>query len=729
MEYLYRTNHILMLKRFLIGILCAASTLTVHADEGMWLPILLEQLNIEDMQARGFKLSAEDIYSVNHSSMKDAVVLFGGGCTGEMISAEGLLLTNHHCGFSSINDLSSLENNYLRDGFWAKNKAEEIPAPGLKVTFIISMHDVTDSILSYVNAQMDEATRAATIKQRIANLEASYKKGTHYETFVRAFYYGNAYYLFVTETFTDIRLVGAPPASVGNFGGETDNWVWPRHTGDFSIFRVYAGKDNKPAVYSSENVPFKPRYHFPISLKGVKEGDFTMVYGFPGRTQEYLTSYAVDLTINSTNPNRIECRDKRLAIMNAYMLGNDTVTLQYASKAKGLANAYKKWKGEKTGLELNDAIGKKQAYEQLFQVWANTHAGKDYRDLLPQLETLYGRYKAYAELIDYTSEAFFAVEALDFASDFESLISKALADTLSSEALAQLAAQYKTNAAGFFSGYDKRIDREMFATMLELYSSRVQPELQSPYFKTTAAQYKNNFTAWANAIFAKSVFTNPEKLDAMLTNFSVKKAKKMSADPMYRLYSEVAALYAAQIKQYVQPLQAEINILMRDYMRAQMLMEPDKLFYPDANSTLRVTYGNVKGYTAKDAVQYYYMTTDAGLEQKYKAGDEEFDLPKKLVELVEKNDFGPYADASGALPVAFIASNHTTGGNSGSPVINANGELIGTNYDRVWEGTMSDIMYDVNRCRNITLDIRYTLFIIDKYAGATNLIKELTLVQ
>jgi hypothetical protein len=415
--------------------------------------------------------------------------------------------------------------------------------------------------------------------------------------------------------------------------------------------------------------------------------------------------------------------------MNAYMLGNDTVTLQYASKAKGLANAYKKWKGEKTGLELNDAIGKKQAYEQLFQVWANTHAGKDYRDLLPQLETLYGKYKAYAELIDYTSEAFFAVEALDFASDFESLISKALADTLSSEALAQLAAQYKTNAAGFFSGYDKRIDREMFATMLELYSSRVQPELQSTYFKTTAAQYKNNFTAWANAIFAKSVFTNPEKLDAMLTNFSVKKAKKMSADPMYRLYSEVAALYAAQIKQYVQPLQAEINILMRDYMRAQMLMEPDKLFYPDANSTLRVTYGNVKGYTAKDAVQYYYMTTDAGLEQKYKAGDEEFDLPKKLVELVEKNDFGPYADASGALPVAFIASNHTTGGNSGSPVINANGELIGTNYDRVWEGTMSDIMYDVNRCRNITLDIRYTLFIIDKYAGATNLIKELTLVQ
>lgn len=729
MGYLYPTNHLPMLKRLFIGVLLSVTTFAVRADEGMWLPILLEQLNIEDMQARGFKLTAEDIYSVNHSSMKDAVVLFGGGCTGEMISGEGLLLTNHHCGFSSINDLSTLDNNYLRDGFWAKNKGEEIPAPGLKVTFIISMHDVTDSILSYVTADMDENMRNATIKQRISALEAAYKKGTHYEAFVRAFYYGNAYYLFVTETFTDIRLVGAPPASVGNFGGETDNWVWPRHTGDFSIFRVYAGKDNKPAPYNTDNVPFKPRYHFPISLKGVKEGDFTMVYGFPGRTQEYLTSYAVDLTINSTNPNRIECRDNRLAIMNSYMLGNDTVTLQYASKAKGLANAYKKWKGEKTGLELNDAIAKKQAYEKQFQSWANTHAGKDYRDLLSQLESLYGKYKAYAELIDYTSEAFFAVEAIDFASDFESLISKALADTMSSDALTQLAAQYKANAVGFYGGYDRRIDKEMFATMLALYSARVQKELQSDYFKTTAAKYNYDFTAWADAIFAKSAFTQPEKLYAALNNFSAKKAKKLAADPMYKLYSEVATLYATQIKQYVQPIQAELNILMRDYMRAQMLMEPDALFYPDANSTLRVTYGNVQGYTAKDAVQYYYMTTDAGLEQKYRAGDEEFDLPKKLIELVEKNDFGPYADASGSLPVAFIASNHTTGGNSGSPVINAQGELIGTNYDRVWEGTMSDIMYDVNRCRNISLDIRYTLFIIDKYAGATNLIKELTIVQ
>lgn len=717
------------MKRFLCILLIAASALPLRADEGMWLPILLEQLNIQDMQARGFKLTAEDIYSVNKSSMKDAVVLFGGGCTGEMISAEGLLLTNHHCGFSSINDLSSLENNYLRDGFWAKNKGEEIPAPGLKVTFIISMHDVTDSILPYLRDGMDEATRNGVIKQRSAQLEAQFKQGTHYDAFVRAFYYGNAFYVFVTETFRDIRLVGTPPASVGNFGGETDNWVWPRHTGDFSLFRIYAGQDNKPADYSADNVPFTPRHFFPISIKGVQEGDFTMVYGFPGRTQEYLSSYAVDLTINSTNPNRIECRDLRLAIMNRYISGNDTVTLKYASKAKGLANAYKKWKGEMTGLKLNDAIAKKQAYEKQFQTWANTHVGKDYRDLLSRMQDAYGRYKAYAELVDYTSEGFFAVEAINLAGNFDALLAKASADSITNEALGQLGEQYWNDVQNWYTNYDIRIDREVFATLLQLYSDRVSKDLQSTYFKETAATYNYDFNAWARDMYAKSVLVDADKLRSMLTGFNKKQAAKLQKDPMIRLYRDVYSLYSQQLKQYVQPLQLEISILMREYMQAQMLMQPDREFYPDANSTLRVTYGEVKGYTARDAVQYSCYTTDRGLEEKYIPGNEEFDLPQKLVQLIKANDFGRYADAQGALPVAFVASNHTTGGNSGSPVINANGELIGTNYDRVWEGTMSDIMYDINRCRNITLDIRYTLFIIDKYAGASNIISELSIVQ
>jgi len=718
-----------MLKKLIFFLFTAILLKPLHADEGMWLPILLEQMNITDMRSRGFKLTAEDIYSVNKSSMKDAVVLFGGGCTGEMISASGLLLTNHHCGFSSINNLSSLENNYLRDGFWAKDKAQEIPAPGLKVTFIISMHDVTDSILPYLNENMDEALRTQVIQERSKILEAAFKQGTHYDAFVRAFYYGNAFYLFVTETFKDVRLVGAPPASVGNFGGETDNWIWPRHTGDFSLFRVYAGKDNKPAEYSPDNIPFTPRHFFPISLQGVAENDFTMVYGFPGRTQEYLTSYAVDLTINSTNPNRIECRDKRLEIMERYMHGNDTVTLQYASKAKGLANAYKKWKGEMTGLKLNDAIAKKQAFENGFQTWANTHVGKEYRDLLPEMHKVYTDFKQYAELVDYTSEAFFAVEAIQLASAFKDVMPKLLSDTITRGSLLQLGTQYAEQCDNFFSTYDRRIDREMFAVMLQLYSERVQPDLQSAYFKNEAARYNFNFRKWADAIFEQSAFTDAEKMQSLLTGLNKKKATKISKDPMWKLYLEVSTLYGEQQKQYIAPLQVKINVLMRDYMAGQMAMQPDLQFYPDANSTLRVAYGNVKGYMARDAVYFTYQTTDRGLEEKYIAGDEEFDLPAKLVSLLENNDFGPYADKNGELPVAFIASNHTTGGNSGSPVINANGALIGTNYDRVWEGTMSDIMYDPDRCRNISLDIRYTLFIIDKYAGATNLINEMQIIR
>jgi hypothetical protein len=718
-----------MIKKLFSIVLVAFTINQVKADEGMWLPILLEQLNIEDMQARGFKLTAEDIYSINKTSMKDAVVLFNGGCTGEIISNEGLMLTNHHCGFSSINSLSTLENNYLRDGFWAKNKDQEIPAPGLTATFIISMFNVTDSIIPYLNKDMDEATRNMVIKQISAKLEAQFKKGTHYDATVRAFYYGNEFYLFLTETFKDLRLVGAPPSSVGNFGGETDNWMWPRHTGDFSMFRIYAGKDNLPAAYDPNNKPFKPRYSFPISLKGVQENDFTMVYGFPGRTQEYLTSYAVDLTINTTNPNRIDCRDQRLAIMNKYMRGNDTVTLMYASKARSLANAYKKWKGEMIGLKLNDAVTKKQTYESKFQQWANTHEGKDYRNLLKDMEAAYTEYKAYSELVDYTSEAFFAVELLNFASGYKKIAALTASDTISTEFYQLEAANFYTNSLNFYSKYYVKIDKELFATMMKLYAENVAPALQSEYFKAEATKYQNNYTAWADALFSKSVFVSAEKLQKAMSNFNAKKAKKLLNDPAYRLYAEVANRYESQIKSGINPLNEKIGIYMREYMKAQRLMQPDRDFYPDANSTLRVTYGNVKGYTAKDAVFYTYQTTDEGIEQKYIAGDEDFDMPASLIALFESNNFGRYANNEGELPIAFIASNHTTGGNSGSPVINANGELIGTNYDRVWEGTMSDIMYDVNRCRNISLDIRYTLFIVEKYAGATNIIQELNIVE
>lgn len=717
------------MKLFIPVLFLMIATQELKADEGMWLPILLEQLNIEDMQARGFKLTAEDIYSVNKSSMKDAVVLFGGGCTGGVISNEGLIITNHHCGLSTIKSVSTLEHNYLRDGFWAKSKDMEIPAPGLSVTFIISMHNVTDSIVPYLNDNMDETMRAGVIRQLSAKLEARFKKGTHYDASVKAFYYGNEFYLFVTETFKDIRLVGTPESSVGDFGGETDNWVWPRHTGDFSMFRIYANSENKPANYAAENVPFKPRYSFPISLKGVAEGDFTMAMGFPGRTQEYLSSYAVDLTINSTNPNRIAIRDARLAITNRYMSGNDTVTLMYAAKVKTLANAYKKWSGESKGLQLNDAIAKKEAFEVKFQQWANTHEGKDYRYLLQEMDSAYANFKPYAELVDYTTEAFYAIELLNFAGGYKTIAALTVTDTATTEDYQKLAGEFLTRADGFYKNYYLKLDKEQFAAMMQLYAEHVDKKLQSDYFKSQTEKYGYNYQQWADDLYAKSVFTNPVSLKKALSNFNAKKATKLLTDPAYLLYVEVTTTYTNQVKSYGNALNERVNVLMRKYMQAQRWMQPEKDFYPDANSTLRVTYGNVKGYAPRDGVYYTYQTTDKGIEEKYIPGDEDFNMPAPLVQMMEKNDFGRYKNSDGELPIAFVATNHTTGGNSGSPVINGNGEYVGINFDRVWEGTMSDIMYDVNRCRNITLDVRYILFIVDEYAGADNIINELNIIE
>lgn len=701
----------------------------LKADEGMWLPILLQELNIKDMQSKGFKLSAEDIYSVNKSSMKDAVVLFGGGCTGEVISDQGLILTNHHCGYSSVNALSTVENNYLRDGFWAYDKKEEKPCPGLSVTFIISMHDVTDSIMPYLNAGMTESERNAAIRTLSIKLQTSFTNGTHYGAQVKPFYYGTEFYLFVTETFTDIRLVGVPPSSVGNFGGETDNWIWPRHTGDFSMFRIYAGADNKPAAYNESNKPFKPRYYFPISVQGVKENDFTMVYGFPGKTQEYLSSFAVDQLIHSTDPNRVACRDAKIAVIDKYMSGNDTLTLMYGPKVKSLANAYKKWKGEMIGLEENNAVGVKQTFENKFRQWADTHEGKDYRNLLDELKNAYAAYQPYSELVDYTSEAFYAIEIINYAASFSRLAGMVENDTITTDELQAEADKLKQNAENYFRNYSAKIDRDLCATMLKIYSDKVSKDLQSDYFKQQVSLYKNDFNAFANALFSKSVFPDKTKTDKMLTDFSAKKGKKLLNDPVYKLYINVAKLYTEQIVNSVNPINENINILMRSYMTAQRKMQPTKDFYPDANLSLRVAYGTVDGYDARDAVHFNYYTTNNGIEEKYIPGDEDFDMPVSLMELLKKNDFGPYADENGNLPIAFIASNHTTGGNSGSPVINANGELIGTNFDRVWEGTMSDVMYDIDRCRNISLDIRYTLFIIDKYAGAKNIMDELWVVK
>ncbi len=704
-------------------------TIKVYGDEGMWLPLLLKQLNEADMPRKGLKLSAEDIYSVNKSSLKDAVVLFGEGCTGEIISSKGLLLTNHHCGFSSIASLSSIEKDYLKNGFWAYRMEDELPAPGLTVTFIIRMEDVTGKITSALNDAMSEQERSKKIREVAAGIERAAVEGTHYDASVRSFYNGNEFYLFVMETFKDIRLVGTPPASVGNYGGETDNWIWPRHTGDFSMFRIYANNENKPAAYSKDNVPFKPRYHFPVSLAGVKEGDFTMVYGFPGRTTEYLSSYAVDITQNISNPNRVAIREARIKIIDDAMHGNDTIRLQYSPKVRRLANAYKKWNGEMIGLKKNNAVGKKQQFENTFRQWTSTAAeGKKYAGLLDELKSAYDQYRPLAKTVDFTNEATNGVELMNYAANYNELVDLCKNDTIADSVIAAKAQKIIKSSQGFFKNYRVAIDKEVFSRLMKMYSDSVAQTYQPDYLEQQVMKYNGDFNKYADLVFEKSFMTSQEKVEAVLKNFKRKSLKKITADPAYALYDAISTAYDEVVVDKVNKINESIIKLNRTYMQAQREFMKDKVFYPDANSTLRIAYGNVKGYYPRDGVYYTPQTNLSGAIEKYVSGDEDFDLPKKLIELYEKKDFGQYA-VNGEVPVAFIATNHTTGGNSGSPVLNANGQLIGTNFDRVWEGTMSDIMFDPDRCRNITLDIRYTLFIIDKYAGAKNLIDEMELVK
>lgn len=717
-------NH--FLKKIFLFLLIFSHSQFSFADEGMWIPLLLKQLNETDMQNKGLKLSAEDIYSVNHSSLKDAVLLFGGGCTGEVISDQGLLVTNHHCGYSSIQYLSSMEHNYLKDGFWAYSKEQELAVPNLSVTFIISIENVTQKIISQLVPGIPENLREKKVIQLTDSLTKAAVAGTHYKAFIRPFFYGNEYYMFITETFNDVRLVGAPPEAIGNYGGETDNWIWPRHTGDFSMFRIYAGKDNKPAAYSKENIPFKPRNFLKISTSGIKENDFTMVYGFPGRTQEYLPSYTVDLTINETNPTRVHIRDIRLGKMHEGMSGNDTVRLQYASKYRSLANAYKKWKGEMLGLKRFDGMAKKQDYEKQFQLWADADPSRKvkYGKLLEELSTSYKDLEPLSRLNDYTAEAANGIELLSFSLGFQALIDSSKSINCKDSVLNKMAEKLATGSQGFFKNYNKQIDKNIFYAMMVLMKDSLSKELKPAELIAN----ENNLKQYTNIIYDQSLFVSKEKLKKFLETFKRKKFKTLDSDKAFVLAKAFKTNFENKAAEQYNNLNYKINLLMRTYMKAQREMNPEKKFYPDANLTLRVAYGNVKPYTPRDAVQYETATTLGGIMQKMIPGDEEFSVPEKLVQLYRNKDFGTYA-VNGDVPVAFIASNHTTGGNSGSPVLNAKGELIGVNFDRVWEGTMSDIMFDPDHCRNIILDIRYFLFIVDKFAGAKNLVAEMKLVN
>jgi hypothetical protein len=719
----------MMIKRKILLIVFLFSTVFSSADEGMWLPQLLQQMNAAEMRLKGLQIPIEEIYSVNKNSLKDAVVLFGGGCTGEIISAQGLMLTNHHCGFGQIQEHSTLEHNYLRDGFWAMTMKEELPCPGLTATFIIRMEDVTASF-SKALENLNEEQRNAKIKEISASLEKKAIEGTHYEARVRQFYSGNEFILIVSETFKDVRLVGAPPSSIGKFGGDTDNWMWPRHTGDFSMFRVYAGKDNKPAEYNAENVPFVPRHFFSISTKGVQQDDFTMVYGFPGRTQEYISSYQVSTIVEVTNPNRIKVRTARLDVMGESMRSSEALHLKYADKQSGVSNAWKKWKGESKGLLAAKGLEKKQAFEIDFKSWYSKSdaLSKKYARVLPSIESLYKNIRPYLSANDYYAEAAFGVEVISYAMGLKNLVEMTLTDKPDTAKIRTESEAYKVGVPGYFKDYDANTDRKMMATLLNIFDVGVADSLKPTYFTVLRERYDSDFGKMSDAIFAKSDLDDEKEMAKLFVKFGKSSAKEIKSDPAYQLADALLTFYRSRIADKVKSFNAELTLLNRLYMEGQKEMQPEKKLYPDANSTLRLAYGQVRGYEARDAVYFNFQTDLDGIMEKYIPGDEEFDLPTRLVELHKSKDYGRYG-VNGTVPVAFIATNHTTGGNSGSPVLNAKGNLIGTNYDRVWEGTMSDILFNPEICRNITLDIRYTLFIVDKFAGAKRLIEEMDLVE
>jgi len=703
----------------IISVFISASALT--AKEGMWLPMLLKSLNEGDMQSMGLKLSAEDIYSVNQSSLKDAIVSFGGFCTGEIISDQGLILTNHHCGYGQIQSHSSVENDYLTNGYWAMNHAQELTNPSLSATFIVRMEDVTSEILNDLPPTMKESERQAEIAKRIKAKVDSTTKDSSYGAYIRPFFYGNEYYMFVTEMFKDIRLVGAPPSAIGKFGGDTDNWMWPRHTGDFSLFRIYANKDNQPAEYSEDNVPFKPRHFLPISMDGVKKGDFTMVYGFPGRTQEYLTSYAIKQIKEVINPAQIEVRNQVLKIMDLHMKASDKVRIQYASKYASIANYWKKWIGENRGLEKANAIQLKQDREIAFT--KATAGMEEYKMVLQELE------KRYLAIEDVAlARSFFVeipyrkMEILRLANRFTSIVEDTSeVKELDTETIEKL----KEQAKAHFKNFDLSTEIEVSETLIKEYKKQLNSKYVPEILQGGKADlFVNNY----ERAIKKSNFLTKEKVMALLDNWGKGTIKKVKKDPVYQLMSQFWDIYFKEVRPKYSVLTAEIDSLSKIYVKGLRTYVPGT-YYPDANSTLRLAYGQIDNYKPKDGVTYDFFTSGKGILEKYDPVNVDFDLPKRLVKLIEDKDFGQYADEDGSLHVCFTASNHTTGGNSGSPVINGKGELIGLNFDRNWEGTMSDINYDINQCRNISVDIRYVLFVVDKFANAGHLVEEMKLIS
>lgn len=712
-----------MRKAILSTLLAFLLPLTLLAGDGMWLPFLIGQLNEADMQSMGMQMSAEDIYSVNKGSLKDAIVHFNGGCSSSIISPQGLLLTNHHCGYSAIQTHSTLQDNYLQDGFWAMKQEDELKNENLVATFIDRIEDVTQDILKGVTDNMSAKERNNKVSQNIEAFQKTYAKEQYQDLMIKPFFKGNQYILFVTITYTDVRLVGAPPSAIGKFGADTDNWEWPRHSGDFSIFRIYAGKDNLPADYSPNNVPLKPKHFLPVSLDGVEQGDFTLIYGFPGRTDEYLPSFAVAQTVNTIDPARIEIRDHALKIMDKAMRQDPKIKLQYSSKYARIANYWKKWIGERTGLLKTKAIEKKQAMELDFlQRLAEKPAlNKQYGDVLDELDAKYQEIELLAMYRSYFHELFFRnIEIFTPANSLRRFLAKA--DKTNYQASAK---DVKKSLEAFYKNYQASVDRDVFKSLMQLYTDNTCTAYFPEYLLDERFNEGYDMEKLAQEIYDHSILTQPEKLYKLI---DAQKIDVIKNDPAVRLFLDIVDAYRTKLMPEYSAIKDPIDSLQRQYMKALIDVFPNKKFYPDANGTMRVTYGQVEGYQPKDGVQYLPKTYLDGVIAKYIPGDYEFDLPERLLELYQAKDYGPYAE-NGRLPVNFLGSNHTTGGNSGSPVIDAYGNLVGLNFDRVWEGTMSDMNYDRSICRNIMVDMRYIMWIMDKYAGATRLVQEIKVVH
>ncbi len=718
------------MKKLFSVLFIALSFFSVKADEGMWLVQLIGEKTYADMQKKGLKLTKEQLYSANHSSIKDAIVLFGGGCTAEIVSKEGLVFTNHHCGYAAIAAASSVAHNYLKDGFWAKSKQEEIASPGLSVQFLVSIEDVTDK----VNEKIKEVAAndlAAKLPGILTAMSAKAAEGTGYEIRISSFFKGNQFLQFTYQRYTDIRLVGTPPESIGKFGGDTDNWEWPRHTGDFSIFRVYMSKDGKPADYSAENVPYVPKHFLPVSIKGIKDGDYSMIYGYPGGTNRYETSYGVKLKIDIENPFTVSLRDARLKLMMTEMLKAPATKIQLASYYAQVANYWKFFDGETKQLIKYNVIAQKQKEEAAFEAWAK---GKpEYDNLFTSIKTAYDNWRPYAKQRVYLNEGILGSPLIAFAASLKAL-DAALSDAAAKpENLSKIIATVKAGQDRFNKGENTVSDQNILAIVTKLFYTDIDASQRPQAFYTMlkntygALEKDETYDKFAKHVFDNSIILNKDKWDAFIAKPDTATLHK---DPAYQTAVAFVDNFNNNYGKYFTEFNGVTYALNKKYLKGVLEMKKGQAIYPDANQTMRVSYGNVKSYSPRDGVNYNYICTLNGVMEKYKPGDYEFDAPAKLLELIKNKDYGQYIDkATNDIVVTFITTDDITGGNSGSPVMNAKGELIGLAFDGNYEALSHKIAFDKNLNRTICVDVRFVLFIIDKLGGAKNIIDELMLMK